>query len=84
MQWSADIDKLHRIDGQSWERIREVIDWSQRDDFWHRNILSGSKLRKQFDRLGAAMKQTVKPRKPGILSIAEQRERARKLEEEGL
>ena len=54
-RWWRDIEKLHRIDGQSWERIREVMEWSQRDPFWQANIMSGAKLRKQFDTLQAQM-----------------------------
>lgn len=49
--WSKDIDKLHRIDGRSWEEIEKVIDWSQNDPFWRTNILSGEKLRKKIDTL---------------------------------
>lgn len=50
-RWAADIEKMHRIDGRSWEAIAACIDWSQRDDFWHQNILSGAKLRKHYDRM---------------------------------
>lgn len=50
-RWSQDIDKMHRIDGRSWEAIRKAILWSQQDSFWSMNILSGSKLRDKFDRL---------------------------------
>lgn len=50
-RWSADIDKMHRLDGRSWEAIKACIDWSQRDDFWRQNILSGENLRKHYDRM---------------------------------
>ena len=46
-----EIDRLHRIDGRSWKDIARIIAWSQQDRFWRRNILSGRKLRQQFDRL---------------------------------
>lgn len=50
-RWAEDIDKMHRIDGREWRRIAGAIDWSQRDDFWHQNILSGANLRKHYDRI---------------------------------
>lgn len=46
--WADAFDKLNRIDGQDWELIAEVLEFSQTDDFWSRNILSGDKFRKQF------------------------------------
>lgn len=50
-RWAEDIDKMHRIDGRNWRQIAGAIDWSQRDDFWHQNILSGANLRKHYDRI---------------------------------
>ena len=50
-RWAEDIDKMHRIDGRDWRRIAGAIDWSQRDTFWHQNILSGANLRKHYDRI---------------------------------
>ena len=54
--WSDAIDKIHRLDGYAWDEIEAVIRWSQADQFWHKNILSGPKLRKQMDRLVLEMK----------------------------
>lgn len=52
-KWAEDIEKLHRIDGASYQDIESVIRWSQQDSFWAQNILSGSKLRKQYNSLVA-------------------------------
>lgn len=49
--WAADIEKLNRIDRQSWSDITAVLDFSQQDEFWSKNVLSGSTLRKQYDKL---------------------------------
>jgi predicted esterase len=49
--WAADIEKLHRLDGYDWSIVEGIINWSQQDDFWKKNIRSGVKLRKQFDKL---------------------------------
>lgn len=50
-RWAEDIDKMHRLDGRSWQQILGAIDWSQRDDFWRQNVLSGANLRKHYDRI---------------------------------
>lgn len=49
--WCSEMDKILRIDKRPPEDIEAVIRWCQEDDFWHKNILSPSKLRKQFDKL---------------------------------
>jgi hypothetical protein len=49
--WLTDMDRLHRIDGRTWEEIAGAIHWSQCDDFWRANILSPAALRKSFDRM---------------------------------
>lgn len=50
-RWLTDMDRLMRIDGASRQEIETIIDWCQQDSFWHQNILSPGKLRKQWDRL---------------------------------
>lgn len=60
--WLDAIEKIQRIDGRSWEEIHDVIKWALEDDFWHRNILSGSKLRKKFARLLLDMNAESKPK----------------------
>lgn len=52
----TEIERLHRLDGVDYQTIEEVIVWCQEDEFWKMNILSGSKLRKQFPRLLMEMK----------------------------
>ena len=49
-----------RIDGREIENIKKVIDWCQNDSFWYTNILSASKLRKQYDQLYMKMNKTKK------------------------
>jgi hypothetical protein len=55
-KWSYDIDKLHRLDGRSFEEIDAVIRWCQNDDFWHSNILSAGKLRSKFQQMVLKMR----------------------------
>lgn len=47
-RWAAEIDKINRLDGYEWDVISKVLQFSQRDRFWQRNILSGAKLRSKF------------------------------------
>lgn len=49
--WFSDMDKLIRIDKQPAEEVEHIIRWTQAHDFWRTNIMSPSKLRKQYDRL---------------------------------
>jgi hypothetical protein len=56
--WAKDIDLMIRIDNRAASEIHQVIEWSQQDKFWQSNILSTSKLKKQFDQLKAKMQST--------------------------
>ena len=51
IKWADAIDKLFRIDKQSVEDIKTVIEWCQSDSFWKQNILSGDKLREKWDQI---------------------------------
>ncbi|WP_027633079.1 hypothetical protein [Clostridium hydrogeniformans] len=56
--WSKEFDKILRIDNRDLEEVKELIVFSQKHEFWHRNILSPSSLRKQYDRL---LLEKIKP-----------------------
>lgn len=58
-KWTDEIDLMIRIDKRNPEEIKKVIIWCQKDTFWQNNILSTSKLRKQFDQL--SLKMNSKP-----------------------
>lgn len=55
-QWARPIDLMLRIDGRTPDGIRAVIDFATTDSFWQSNILSPGKLRDQYDRLEARMR----------------------------
>ena len=57
--WTSDIEKMIRIDKRDTEEIKKVIEWCQKDDFWKNNILSTTKLRKQYDQLALKMESEV-------------------------
>lgn len=51
-KWNEHIDKLHRLDGQSYDTIKVVIRWCQtKGNFWVSNILSTKKLREKYQTL---------------------------------
>ncbi len=55
----ADVIRLMRVsDSLDHEEIARVFDWANQDHFWNTNILSPSKLRKQFPNLHAKMGAT--------------------------
>ena len=62
--WASHIDLMIRMDNRNPKQIGEVIKWTQEDSFWCTNVLSTSKLRKQYDtiliKMGSAKK--VKPK----------------------
>jgi hypothetical protein len=41
--------------------VERIIDWCQRDSFWRSNVLSPSKLRKQFTQLVLKAEAKVVP-----------------------
>lgn len=61
-QWLQDADRLLRIDKRDFEEAKELIKWCQQDDFWHSNILSMAKFRKQWQQL--YLKRNVVNKKP--------------------
>lgn len=60
--WAKDMDLLLRIDKRPVEEVKAIIEYCQNDVFWHTNILSASKLRKQYDRLNLKRKEVIKPK----------------------
>lgn len=49
--WATEFDRMMRIDGRSYQDVKAVLNFSQRDTFWQANILSAKKLREKFDQL---------------------------------
>ena len=67
--WIIDLEKMVRLDGWTNEEIRQLVEFSQCDQFWRTNILSAGKLREKRDQLKLKMEQ----QKKGAMSRAEQR-----------
>ena len=49
--WVRDMDRFLRIDSRAPREVAEIIRWAAQHDFWSSNILSPSKLLKQYDQL---------------------------------
>lgn len=54
--WCDEVEKMIRIDKFSEEEVEMMLDFAITDSFWHKNILSTAKLRKQTDKLMIAIK----------------------------
>lgn len=59
-KWANDIRLMRERDERTEEQIEYLINWTQQHAFWHTNILSPGKLRKQFDKLVLQVKQENK------------------------
>lgn len=55
--WESLIGKIHFTDNRSYSQIREVIQFSQTDEFWRSNILEPRELRQKFQKLVLGMKR---------------------------
>lgn len=64
--WADEVRKAVELDGVPIERYKQVLDWSQNDDFWQANILSTNKLRKQFDTIYLQMQRDSKQNTPKV------------------
>lgn len=63
-RWAADFSKMVRLDNYDIEEIKEVLMFSQKNDFWQTNILSAAKFRKQYLTLLSQMKRDEGKGKP--------------------
>lgn len=63
-RWAADFNKMVRLDNYDIEEIKEVLMFSQKNDFWQTNILSATKFRKQYLTLLSQMKRDEGKGKP--------------------
>ncbi|RBO90598.1 hypothetical protein DES48_1302 [Paraliobacillus ryukyuensis] len=77
-KWADDFRKMRNLDDRTEEQIKYLIDWTQSDDFWHRNILSAEKLREKYDQLVIQVKAERKNKHNNVVPIrADQQEDTR-------
>lgn len=58
--WANTFRLMMERDNREGKEIQQLILWTQQHHFWHMNILSPDKLRKQYDRLLLEMKRDKK------------------------
>lgn len=54
--WAKEFNKMVRLDKYDFDEMLEVLQFSQTDEFWKKNILSAAKFRKQYLTLLAQMR----------------------------
>lgn len=65
ISWANEIRLMRERDERPADAIRALFAWSQQHHFWHRNILSPDKLRKQWTRLAMERNDERKNREGG-------------------
>lgn len=50
-RWAIEADRMVRCDNRDPQEAARLMAWAQQDSFWHTNILSMAKFRKQYDTL---------------------------------
>ena len=58
--WADEIRKMIDLDGRKEEQVRNMITWSQSNDFWKGIILSAKKLRDKYDQMKVQALQPIK------------------------
>jgi hypothetical protein len=59
-RWALQADRMMRLDNRTPAEVREMIEFSQADSFWHKNILCMDTLRGKFDTLTLKSKGSAK------------------------
>lgn len=58
--WADDIRKMIELDGRKEDQVRNMIHWSQSNEFWKGVILSSKKLRDKYDQMRVQANQSYK------------------------
>jgi hypothetical protein len=67
--WARDIDLAMRQDGRTADQLKAAIDWAHctpEGSFWQGNVLSGKKLRDQFDTMRIQARSRAGPKGGGL------------------
>lgn len=49
--WADDMRKAMELDGRTYDQLKNMINWSQQNDFWSGVILSSKKIREKYDQM---------------------------------
>lgn len=61
--WLSTLDRMIRLDERTPQQIEHAIMWATQDDFWYRNVMSPTALRKNYERLRLDAKDTTRKRR---------------------
>jgi len=67
--WRREARLLLDVDKRTERQVRNMIDWCQKDPFWHSRILSMPKLREKYDQMrlqASAQTARASPKAPGL------------------
>lgn len=59
-KWADEVRKMVDLDGRKEEQVKNMIIWSQSNDFWKGIVLSTKKLREKYDQMKVQALQPVK------------------------
>ena len=59
-KWADEVRKMVELDGRKAEQVKNMIIWSQSNDFWKGIVLSTKKLREKYDQMKVQALQPVK------------------------
>lgn len=59
-KWADEVRKMVELDGRKEEQVRNMITWSQSNDFWKGIVLSTRKLREKYDQMKVQALQPIK------------------------
>ena len=59
-KWADEVRKMVELDGRKEEQVKNMIIWSQSNDFWKGIVLSTKKLREKYDQMKVQALQPVK------------------------
>jgi len=81
-KWRDACRRMIDIDGRTEQQIAAAIDWCQKDEFWHANILSMPKLREKYETLRMRAQQQLRqqPRNGSRPDFNQLRDIARELD----
>ncbi len=59
-KWADEVRKMVELDGRKEEQVKNMIIWSQSNDFWKGIVLSTRKLREKYDQMKVQALQPIK------------------------
>lgn len=65
--WAKTFDLILRIDERKLEEVKQIVKWCQEDEFWYKNILNPTSLRKHYDKFVLEINKPIFSKRSGKL-----------------